>query len=85
MHINVHNSQRSDVSQRVHMYIPDIEIVPRRDRARLGVFRTSRSRKPIKTTDRISDYGIKRSQYTRSDDYGFDQIIFYKFSFYEIF
>lgn len=56
------------------MYVPGIEIVPRSSRAGLGVLRTSRSRKPIKETDSISDYGIKESQHTHSDDYGFDII-----------
>lgn len=64
------------------MYIPGIEIISRSDRTRLRVLRINRSRKPSEATDGISDYGIKRSQYTRSDDYGFEQIIFHKFSFH---
>lgn len=82
--IHLYIIQRWDISRGVHTYVPGIEIISRSGRAGLGVLGTSRSRKPTETTDGISDYGIKRSQYTRSNDYGFDQIIFHKFSFHAL-
>lgn len=49
----------------------DIEIVSRNDRTGLGILGTDHFGKSIEATDGISDYGTKRSQYTRDDDYRF--------------